>query len=233
MSRRTELVIVESSELPALAASVVAKLLTEAASSSSGLVGIALAGGNTPRAMHEALSLVPGVPWERVAVYFGDERCVAPDSPDSNYRMARESLLERVSIDGEHVYRMHAEGTDREQAARDYEKVLPPALDILILGIGEDGHTLSLFPGAASVHEQERRVIAVVGPKPPPERLTLTPSALAAARQVVMLASGAGKAEPVKRAIEGVWEPSATPAQLARSAIWIVDKPAAGALRSR
>jgi 6-phosphogluconolactonase len=233
MSRNTELAVVESSELPARAAELIARLIREAARSSELAVSVALAGGSTPRAMHERLALVPGVPWERVAIFFGDERCVPPDSPDSNFRMARESLLDRVPIAPEQVHRMRGEVSDRELAARDYEAVLPAELDILILGIGEDGHTLSLFPGADSLEERERRVMAVVGPKPPPERLTLTARAVGAARNVVMLASGAGKAGPVQRALEGEWSPRETPAQLARAGYWFVDPDAASALNAR
>jgi len=230
MSRSLELAVVESSELPKFAAELVARLVRRAAAAREGTVSVALAGGSTPRAMHEALARVPDVPWERVAIYFGDERCVPPDDPDSNFRMARESLLERVPIPTAQVHRMHAEDADREQAASSYAELLPPALDLLILGIGEDGHTLSLFPGAASIAEKERRVMPVIGPKPPPQRLTLLPSVVAAARAIVMLASGAGKAQAVKRALEGDWDPAATPAQLARDGHWVVDSNAASAL---
>jgi len=225
--------VVESSELPKFAAELVARLLRQAAGSGEGPISVALAGGTTPRAMHEELARLPDVPWGRVSIYFGDERCVPADSPDSNYRVARESLLERVPIPSDRVHRIHAENADRELAARSYAELLPPALDLLILGIGEDGHTLSLFPGASSLAESERLVLPVVGPKPPPQRITLSPAAIAAAREVVMLASGAGKAEAVKRALEGDWDPSATPAQLARAAHWIVDKAAASSLKSR
>ena len=233
MSRRSDLAVVESSELPKFAAQLVARLIQQAATAKSGPISVALAGGSTPRAMHEELALVAGLPWDRVAFYFGDERCVPADSPDSNFRMARESLLERVPVGSDQVHRMPAENPDRELAANAYAELLPPALDLLILGIGEDGHTLSLFPGAASLLERERRVLPVIGPKPPPERITLSPAALAAAQDVVMLASGAGKAEAVKRALEGAWDPSATPAQLARAAFWVVDRAAASALTAR
>ncbi len=233
MSRKTQVSVVESSELPKFAADLVARLIRQAAASRTGPISLALAGGSTPRAMHEALARLPDVPWQRVAIYFGDERCVPPDSPDSNFRMARESLLERVPIPAEQVYRMPAEQADRALAARTYAGLLPASLDLLILGIGEDGHTLSLFPGASSIGETELRVLPVIGPKPPPERLTLLPSAIAAARDVLMLASGAGKAEAVKRALEGDWDPSATPAQLARDAFWVLDVAAASALTAR
>jgi 6-phosphogluconolactonase len=233
MSRAQEIVVVDSASLAETASLRVAALLRNVAKERPSDVSLALAGGSTPRALHERLALAPDLPWERVAVYFGDERCVPADHADSNYRMARESLLERVPIDPTRVHRMRGEWPDRAAAARAYEAELPEALDVLVLGIGEDGHTASLFPGAAALSEVERRVLPVIGPKPPPERLTITPPVIAAARHVVVLASGKGKREPVARAVAGALDSHATPAQLAREALWIVDHDAASGLVSR
>jgi 6-phosphogluconolactonase len=180
--------------------------------------------------MHEALAGISGVPWDRIDVYFGDERCVPPEHPDSNYRMAKESLFDRVPLPSDSIHRPEAERPDREAAARAYEAILPPAIDLVVLGIGEDGHTASLFPGAASLSESVRSYIPVTGPKPPPERLTLTPASLATAHTLMMLAGGAGKAEPVARALHGAWDPVGTPSQLARRGLWIVDTAAAAEL---
>ncbi len=171
--------------------------------------------------------MLPDVPWNLVHVYFGDERAVPPDHSDSNYRMAKESLLSRVPIPGAQVHRPAAEQQDRDAAARAYESILPAIFDVVLLGIGEDGHTASLFPGSAALGETERRCVAVIGPKPPPERLTLTPPVLEQARALVMLATGAGKAEPVERALFGAWDPVGTPAQLARRGTWFLDPAAA------
>jgi 6-phosphogluconolactonase len=156
---------------------------------------------------------------------------VPPDHPDSNYRMAQETLFARVPIPAERIHRPEAERLDREAAALAYEKLLPPALDLVVLGIGEDGHTASLFPGSPALEPSERLCVAVVGPKPPPERLSLTPRALSEARVLLMLASGAGKAEAVARALEGEWDPRKTPSQLARRGEWILDRAAAAKLR--
>jgi 6-phosphogluconolactonase len=180
--------------------------------------------------MHEVLATLPGVDWSRVSVYFGDERCVPPDHPDSNYRMARESLLSRVPIAEANVHRMLGELADRDAAARAYAELLPASLDVIVLGIGEDGHTASLFPGSPALDERARPVLPVIGPKPPPERLTLTPPALERARHILVLASGAGKAEAVARALEGALDPRGTPAQLARSGSWLLDPAAAARL---
>lgn len=223
------MVIVDAESLAETAAARVATLLRNVAKERASEISLALAGGSTPRALHEKLARLPDLPWERVAVYFGDERCVPPEHPDSNYRMARESLLDRVPIAAERVHRMRGEWPDREAAARAYEAELPAALDVLVLGIGEDGHTASLFPGAAALSERERRVLPVTGPKPPPERLSITPPVIAAARHVVVLASGSGKSEPVARALSGPWDPLGTPAQLARDGLWILDRAAASA----
>jgi 6-phosphogluconolactonase len=221
--------IVDKAELPARAAQKIADLLRSAAEA-RGRACVALAGGTTPRAVHEALALRSDVPWPLIHVFFGDERCVPPDHPDSNYRMAKESLLERVPIPPAQIYRPRAEEPDHEAAARAYEAVLPAALDLVILGIGEDGHTASLFPRSPALNDRARRYIPVIGPKPPPERLTLTVPALEAARDIVMLAVGSAKADAVARALEGAWDPLTTPSQLARRGFWFTDDAAAALL---
>jgi len=225
-----DLTIVDAAELPRQAALHVAELIVES-TKSRGRACIALSGGTTPRAVHEALAALPDVPWSLVHIFFGDERAVSPEHPDSNYRMAKESLLSRVAIPSAQVHRPAAEYPDRSAAAREYAALLPAAFDVVMLGIGEDGHTASLFPGSDAVLETTELCLPVIGPKPPPERLTLTPPVLERARSLVMLAVGAGKAEPVQRALEGPWDPRATPAQLARRGRWFLD-PAAAALLS-
>jgi len=224
--------VVDSAELARTAAAWLAERLSETVRTQKS-VSIALSGGTTPRDVHLALTATGGVPWDAVHVYFGDERCVPPDHADSNYRMARESLLDRVPIPKDNVHRPLAESADRDAAARAYEALLPDVIDVVVLGIGEDGHTASIFPGSPALVESERRYLPVIGPKPPPERLTLTPLALAAAGVLLVLAKGEGKADAVARALEGEWNPSATPAQLARAGVWFLDAPAASGLRRR
>ena len=191
---------------------------------------LALAGGRTPEPVYRELASTADIDWARVAVFFGDERAVPPDHPESNYRMVRAALLSRVPIPAASVHRMEAERPDREAAARDYERSLPRGLDILVLGVGADGHTASLFPGSAALDEQRRLVLPVIGPKPPVERLTVTPPVIEAARSVVVLATGADKAAMVARAVEGPLDPKAVPAQLARRGAWFLDRAAAGRL---
>lgn len=194
-----------------------------------GRASLALSGGSTPAPVYTALAgLVPD--WTAVELFFCDERCVPAGHRDSSYRLVCESLLDRIPGTAPRVHRMQGERVDRDAAARDYEALLPAELDLLILGVGEDGHTASLFPGCAALDETARRVLHVVGPKPPPDRLTLTPPALRAARRSVVLARGAGKAEVVGRALEGPLDSSSLPVQLVRDGAWILDTAAAAAL---
>jgi 6-phosphogluconolactonase len=220
---------VESAELAKTAAEQMARVLIQAVSE-RGSATLALAGGTTPRAAYQELAKISGITWPALSVYFGDERAVSPDHPDSNYRMAREALLEHVPVSPERVHRMRAELPDREGAAREYEALLPAALDLLVLGIGEDGHTASLFPGSPALAERTRLVLPVIGPKPPPERLTITPPVILGARACIVLAGGAGKAGPVARALSGTGDPLDCPSALARGGTWIVDRAAASAL---
>lgn len=209
-----------------------------------GWCSLVLAGGNTPKEVYR--ELVPAfdpahdTPEARRArslagvqldVYFGDERCVPPDHPDSNYRMAREAFGKVGDAPTWRWFRMEGEREDRTAAARDYAGRLPHALDVLVLGIGDDGHTCSLFPGAPLLDEEVRRVaVALDSPKPPKARLTITPPVIAQARAIVVLVTGEAKAAAVQRALEGPLDPKATPAQLARRGLWVLDRAAASRL---
>jgi len=182
---------------------------------------LVLAGGTTPRRCYELL--VPmQVEWGRVTILFGDERCVAPDHEDSNYRVARESLLDRVMPGS--VHRMAAElGPD--EGARLYSPIVEglAPLDFVLLGVGEDGHTASLFPGHPVLRAQGWAVGVRDSPKPPPERVTLTLPALQGARDVLILATGAGKADAVARA-----KRAEVPSGMIAGARWLIDRAAAG-----
>jgi len=197
-----------------------------------GRCGVALAGGSTPQPLYALLAGWPfPFTWDRIDVFFGDERAVPPDHPDSNYGAAYRSWLQLMPP--ERVHRMEAERSDRDMAAREYERILPERLDVLLLGIGSDGHTASLFPGNAALRERVRRVVPVTGPKPPPDRLTITPLVIQEARHVAMLVTGANKSAVVRRALEGPWEPDQVPAQLARRGTWFLDAEAGSLLRMR
>ena len=182
---------------------------------------LVLAGGTTPRRCYELLARLD-VAWGRVTVLFGDERCVPPDHPDSNYRMAREALLDHVAPAT--VHRIPGElGPDEAAAA--YSRVVAglAPLDIVVLGIGEDGHTASLFPGDPAVNARGWAVGIRNSPKPPPERVTLTLQALRGAHQVLILATGAGKAQAVSMA-----KRQEVPSGMIAGARWLLDRAAAG-----
>jgi len=182
---------------------------------------LVLAGGTTPQRCYELLSQMDVV-WGRVSILFGDERCVAPDHPDSNYRMAREALLDRVAPAT--VHRMPAElGPD--EGAELYAQVVAAVspLDLVVLGVGEDGHTASLFPGHPALKAAGLTLGIHDSPKPPPQRVTLTLAALRSARRVLILATGAGKAGAVAKAKRGE-----VPSGMIAGARWLIDRAAAG-----
>ncbi|MFN0062180.1 MAG: 6-phosphogluconolactonase [Myxococcaceae bacterium] len=191
---------------------------------------LALSGGRTPLLAYQALALST-LDWAHIDFFFVDERCVPPEHPDSNFRLVREALFDRIVARDTQVFRMQGEMPDRDAAARAYEARLPDRLDVAVLGLGEDGHTASLFPGSSALAEDTRRVVAVVGPKPPPHRLTLTPVALRAVRHTLVLASGNEKADAVRRALEDEGTIEETPGRLAREALWLLDTQAATQLR--
>jgi 6-phosphogluconolactonase len=162
-----------------------------------GLFRLGLTGGRSPRAVHTALIEQAGdLPWKKVQLTFGDERCVPPDHEESNYRVAKESLIDPSGIPVGNVFRMRGE-IDPETAAREYENMLRAFAsrlgepryvhDLLLLGLGEDGHTASLFPGSPALDETTREVLPVIGPKPPPQRLTMTFPLINASQHVLFL----------------------------------------------
>ena len=230
MPRDDRRIVVAPEALPEIAARHIAKVIEQAVAD-RGRASVMLAGGSTPRAVYRQLALIQGLPWEKVEIYFGDERAVPPGDSQSNYRMARESLFDAVPIPPAQVHRLSAERPDREAAADEYARRLPERLDLVILGVGEDGHTASLFPGSPALRETVRKVVVVVGPKAPVHRLTVTPPVIAAAREKIILVNGAGKADAAAQALEGPDQHIQCPAQLARDGIWIMDRAAASGLR--
>jgi 6-phosphogluconolactonase len=184
-----------------------------------GVRTLVLTGGTTPQRCYELLAEVD-LEWGRVTVLFGDERCVPPNHPDSNYLMAKKALLDRVMPAT--VHRMPAElGPD--EGAAEYEKVVAAnlPLDLVLLGVGEDGHTASLFPGHQALKAHNLVVGVYDSPKPPPERVTLTLPVLRAARRVLVMATGAGKADAVARAKRGE-----VPSGMITGAKWLIDQAA-------
>jgi len=235
VTRTRSVSVCAAPDFPATAARWIAGEIS-AALAQRGTCALALSGGHTPKPVYEALAGgTPAGPvdWGRVEVFFADERGVPPDHPDSNYRLAAETLLERVRLPRAQVHRMPAERADRDAAAREYERLLPDALDLLLLGMGPDGHTASLFPRAPALGERERRVVPSTAPFPPAPRLTITPPVIARARRVAVLVAGGDKAAMVARALEGPHTPEEVPVQLAAEASWFLDEAAAAALSAR
>jgi 6-phosphogluconolactonase len=211
-----------------------------------GKFSVALSGGSTPKGLYSLLAdgSVPGIPWEKIYFFWGDERHVPPDHPDSNYRMVREAMLSKVPVPEDHVFRVPAEQPRAEEVAREYEQTIIsffglqpghfPRFDLILLGLGPDGHTASLFPGTAGLAEQQRLVIANRVEKFNTYRISFTYPVLNSAAAVTFLVSGAEKAGILHRVLE---EPGAgLPAQAVRpfdgSLVWLLDGAAAGALRS-
>jgi 6-phosphogluconolactonase len=202
---------------------------------------IALSGGNTPRPIYARLAAaeyVDRMEWRKVHVFFGDERCVPPDDTRSNYRMAREALLDQVPLPPEQVHRIQGE-IDPDQAALRYEQELRdlfrtsmfPAFDLIYLGLGDNGHTASLFPGTAALREQTHWVVPQYVEVMMTWRVTFTVSLINAARHIAFLVAGAGKAEPLWRVLEGPYQPDVLPAQLIEPVSgqvhWLMDAAAA------
>jgi 6-phosphogluconolactonase len=230
---RYKLIIAKDrAELRRVAAEVLARKI-QAAVQARGRCTIALSGGSTPGPVYQELGdsdLAQKVPWSQLEIYFADERAVPIGDPESNYRLVKETLLRlHPEVLGQ-VYRMPADAPDRDQAAKRYARRLPDPLDLLGLGMGPDGHTASLFPGSAALDEKVERVVAVRAPKPPAERMTITPAVIERARAIVVIVSGSEKAPMLARALTGDPDPKSVPAQLLRHATWVVDQAAAGSL---
>lgn len=206
---------------------------TRAAVAARGGCSVALAGGGTPRATYEVLAtsaLAAAVPWGAIDWFFGDERAVPFDHPESNYRLAAETLFAGRPEALARAWRMPADAADAAIAALTYGQLMPEPLDVLILGMGADGHTASLFPGSPALEVRDARVVPVTGPLPPLRRMTITPPVIEGARDVLVLVAGPGKAATLARALEGPHDVRAVPIQIARERTFIVDKAAASAL---
>jgi 6-phosphogluconolactonase len=205
----------------------------------------AFSGGSTPKILFEALASEPfhsSIAWPAVELFFVDERVVSPESPENNFRLLRETLLPSSRISAENVHRWRTElGSTR--ALEDYENALsvvprrgnsagPPCFDLIVLGLGTDGHTASLFPGTAALAEASRPVAAGVAPQEPRQRLTLTLPVLNSAFEVVFLATGESKAPVLRRILKGE-DPDLPAARVRpsyRPARWFVDRAAASLL---
>lgn len=215
------------------------------AAAERGAFHVALSGGSTPRAAYELLGQEPlrdELSWSDVFIYFGDERCVPPDDEQSNYRMAQKTFLDAVGIPSANVHRMRGEA-DPGQAANEYASLLrtefgnAPKLDLILLGLGPDGHTASLFPGTPPDTDDQALVRAVYAQSQMMWRITMTPKVLNLARTVAFAVEGPEKAAILAAVYEGPVDPVKYPAQIVHPTsgrlIWLVDDVAAGMLKKR
>jgi 6-phosphogluconolactonase len=215
-----------------------------------GVFTIALSGGSTPKVLYALLaehpSLRNSLPWDKMKVFFGDERHVGPGHADSNFRMATDAMLSKVPFRPDQVHRIKGECPDTAQAAAEYEEVIRrefglqggtfPRFDLILLGMGSEGHTLSLFPGTKALNETQRIVTSNWVGKLCTDRVTLTAPAANNAANVIFMITGADKACALKSVLEGPQEPEQLPAQMIQPAngnlSWLVDE-AAGSMLSK
>jgi 6-phosphogluconolactonase len=218
---------------PAAVAKAAAQLFASAAVkavASRGVARIAISGGSTPKAMFELLAAEPfvaQVPWDKLDLYWVDERCVPPDNAESNYRMTREALLSKVPLPAERVHRMEGE-LEPEVAAARYESTIrntfklegaeTPTFDLILLGMGEDGHTASLFPHTEALDDLSHIAIANHVPQKDTWRITLTWPVINQGREVAFLIEGAGKAQVLHDVFLGPYQPDTFPSQIIRPA---------------
>lgn len=210
-----------------------------------GEFSLCLSGGSTPAATYELMAerFRLSVDWKEVQFFWGDERCVPPQDPASNFGMANRTMLSRLGLRPDQIHRIRGEEPP-EQAARDYEEELRscfgldegefPRFNLMLLGLGDNVHTASLFPGIPALHERERIAVAVEVEAPQPHRVTLTAPAINNSARVMFLVAGASKADAVKAALEGPRDPDRFPAQLVApdngEVIWLLDRAAASLL---
>ena len=223
----------------------------DAAVSEKGVFYVALAGGSTPKALYTLLAKNPvlqaKVPWSKTQFFFGDERHVAPDDAESNFRMANEAMFSVAPIAAKQIHRIKGEEPDTATAAEEYEQDLRigfalaygqlPRFDLVLLGMGPEGHTASLFPGTKALKEEKRFVVHNWVGKLYTDRITLTPPVLNNSARILFLVHGAEKAPALKAVLEGPYEPEQLPAQIIQprqgSVLWLVDPTAAGMLTAK
>jgi len=231
------------------AADEVLRIANQAASE-RGVFNIALSGGSTPKTLYTLLAELPTLcdclPWNKMQVFFGDERHVGPGHSDSNYQMAADAMFCKVPLQPEQIHRIKGEYLGTAQAAAEYEEVIRkqfrlqpgafPRFDLVLLGMGNEGHTLSLFPGTKALHESKKIVTHNWVGKLYTERITLTAAAANAAANVIFMIAGSDKACALKAVLEGPHEPEQLPAQMIQPAdgalTWLIDE-AAGEMLSK
>jgi 6-phosphogluconolactonase len=219
--------------------------LAEVSTNDAGRFTVALSGGSTPKAMFQILAEKPfadSLPWRSIYFFWGDERCVPPEHADSNFRMANETLLSKVPIPRENIFRILAEDEDHESAAAGYSETLRkffadewPHFDLVFLGMGADGHTASLFPGTTALRVNDRIAVDNYVEKLQSWRITLTAASINRARNIIFLVAGEDKAPALNEVISGPRNPELYPSQLIEPShgalLWMLDEAAASLLK--
>lgn len=248
-TQREVVVLPDAAAITHRAAEELLKAVTDAVAQ-KGSFTVALAGGSTPRALYSLLADDPSfrskLPWAKMHFFFGDERHAPPDSPESNFHMANEALFSKGLVKPEQITRIKGEYPDTEKAALEYEQALRayfkpkdgdyPRFDLVLLGMGDEGHTLSLFPGTKALHASGRIVVRNWVGKLFTERITLTAAAANQANRVIFSVTRSDKALALKAVLEGPYEPEQLPAQLIQpvngTLLWLVDRDAGSKLAS-
>jgi 6-phosphogluconolactonase len=242
-------ILKNAAELSATAAELIVEMIQEVLQHKDRFT-FALSGGSTPKELYSLLSGDPyrdQIAWDKIHFFWGDERHVPPDHPDSNYRSAQERMLSKVPLPPENIHRVRGETPDAQQAAEDYEQELMglfnlsagqvPKLDCVLLGMGPDGHIASLFPGTRAVWEKKRLVVSNWVEKFMHSRITMTFPVLNNARRIIFLVAGGNKAEVLREVLEGDETTELLPAQMIRpdhgNVLWLVDRAAANRLSLR
>jgi 6-phosphogluconolactonase len=247
--QRTVQLFGHCSEIASYASREVARISAEAVAT-RGVFSIALAGGSTPKMLYAVMAEHPtlrnSLPWDKMQVFFGDERHVGPGHPDSNFQMATDAMLSKVPLPQQQIHRIKGEYADAAQAAAEYEEEIRhafalksgefPHFDLILLGMGNEGHTLSLFPGTKALHQTQRVVTRNWVGKLYTERITLTAPVANAAANIIFMVTGSDKACALKAVLEGPHEPEQLPAQMIQpingSLSWLIDT-AAGSMLSK
>jgi 6-phosphogluconolactonase len=249
VANRSVELFANGAEIARRAADDVLRIAREAAAA-RGVFTIALSGGSTPKVLYALLAEHPALrnslPWDKMKVFFGDERHVGPGHADSNFQMASDAMLSKAPLQPEQIFRIKGEYPDTAQAAAEYEATIRrefglkggefPRFDLVLLGMGSEGHTLSLFPGTKALHETQRIVTRNWVGKLYTERVTLTAPAANNAANIIFMIAGADKALALKAVLEGPHEPAQLPAQMIQPSngtlSWLVDQ-AAGSMLSK
>jgi 6-phosphogluconolactonase len=249
VANRSVELLANGMEIARRAADDVVRIAREAAAA-RGVFTIALSGGSTPKVLYALLAEHPALrnslPWDKMKVFFGDERHVGPGHADSNFQMASDAMLSKAPLQPEQIFRIKGEYPDTVQAAAEYEATIRhefslkggefPRFDLALLGMGSEGHTLSLFPGTKALHETQRIVTSNWVGKLCTERVTLTAAAANNAANLIFMIAGADKACALKSVLEGPHEPEQLPAQMIQPSngklSWLVDQ-AAGSMLSK